>query len=133
MAAVMPDQLDPSRIMQLGEGFMASKTLLSAIELELFTHLGSTALTASQIKDRLGLHQRAVPDFPDALLALGMLTRHGDGPEAGYANTADTAAFLDKASPTYIGGVLEMCNARLYRFWGDLTEALRTGQPQNEV
>ena len=133
MAAVMPDQPDPSGIMQLGEGFMASKTLLSAIELELFTHLGSTALTASQIKDRLGLHQRAVPDFPDALLALGMLTRDGDGPEAGYANTAETAAFLDKASPTYIGGVLEMCNARLYRFWGDLTEALRTGQPQNEV
>ena len=133
MAAVMPDQLDPSRIMQVGEGFMASKTLLSAIELELFTHLGSTALTADQIKERLGLHPRAVPDFPDALLALGMLTRDGDGPEARYANTPETAAFLDKVSPTYIDGVLEMCNARLYRFWGDLTEALKTGQPQNEV
>src|SRR5215217_8312259 len=96
------DHLDPSRIMQLGEGFMASKTLLSAIELELFTHLGSTALTASQIRDRLGLHQRAVPDFPDALLALGMLDREGVGPSARYRNTSDTAAFLDKASPTYI-------------------------------
>ena len=78
---------------------MASKTLLSAIELELFTHLASTALTASQIRDRLGLHPRAVPDFPDALLARGMLTRDGDGPEARYANTPETAAFLDKASP----------------------------------
>src|SRR5918993_965631 len=127
------DHLDPSQIMQLGEGFMASKTLLSAIELELFTHLASTALTASQIQDRLGLHPRAVPDFPDALLTLGMLTRDGDGPDARYANTPETAAFLDRASPAYIGGVLEMCNARLYRFWGDLTEALKTGQPQNEV
>ncbi len=133
MTTVTPADPDPSRIMQLGEGFMASKTLLSAIELELFTDLGSTALTAHEIGDRLGLHQRAVPDFPDALLALGMLSRDGDGPEARYANTPETAAFLDKASPTYLGGVLEMCNARLYRFWGDLTEALRTGQPQNEV
>jgi 2-polyprenyl-3-methyl-5-hydroxy-6-metoxy-1,4-benzoquinol methylase len=133
MTAVTPSRLDPSRIMQVGEGFMASKTLLSAIELDLFTQLRSTALTASQIKNRLGLHQRAIPDFPDALLALGMLTRDGEGPEARYANTSETAVFLDKASPTYIGGVLEMCNARLYQFWGDLTEALMTGQPQNEV
>ena len=81
----------------------------------------------------MGLHERAVPDFPDSLVALGMLARDGDGPEARYRNTAETAAFLDRASPTYIGGVLEMCNARLYRFWGDLTEALRTGKPQNEV
>ena len=133
MTDVAADRLDPSLIMQVGEGFMASKTLLSAVELDLFTHLGSNALTASQIKDRLGLHERAVPDFPDSLVALGMLARDGDGPEARYRNTAETAAFLDRASPTYIGGVLEMCNARLYGFWGDLTEALRTGQPQNEV
>ena len=71
MTAVSSDRLDPSQIMQLGEGFMASKTLLSAIELELFTHLGSTALTASQIKDRLGLHPRAVPDFPDSPACAG--------------------------------------------------------------
>ena len=62
-----------------------------------------------------------------------MLTRDGDGTGRRYRNTPETAAFLDKSSPTYIGGVLEMCNARLYRFWGDLTEALQTGQPQNEV
>ncbi len=127
------DRLDPSQIMQLGESFMASKTLLSALELDLFSHLGSSALTAGQIKDRLELHERAVPDFPDSLVALGMLARDGDGPEALYRNTANTSAFLDRSSPSYMGGLLEMCNARLYRFWGDLTEALRTGKPQNEV
>lgn len=129
----MPKHLDPSRIFQLGEGFMASKTLLSAIELELFTHLGADAMTAAQIAEDLALHERAVPDFPDSLVALGMLDRDGDGPGARYRTTAETAAFLDKASPTYIGGILEMANARLYRFWGDLTEALRTGQPQSEI
>src|SRR5207244_13053838 len=50
-----------------------------------------------------------------------------------YRNTRETAVFLDKASPAYIGGILEMANARLYRFWGDLTEALQTGKPQNEI
>ena len=125
--------LDPGHIMQIGTGFMASKTLLSAVELELFTVLGQDALTGAELGARLGLAARAVPDFPDALVALGLLDRDGDGSDAGYRNTPDTAAFLDKASPAYVGGLLEMCNARLYGFWGDLTDGLRTGAPQNEI
>jgi len=129
----MTGQLDPSRIMQVGMGFWASKTLLSAVELELFTELGGDAMTAAEIADALGLHERAVPDFPDALVALRLLDREGDGSAAVYRNTDAGAAFLDKAGPAYIGGMLEMANARLYRFWGDLTVALRTGEPQNEI
>jgi predicted O-methyltransferase YrrM len=90
-------------------------------------------MTGEELRANLGLHERAVPDFPDALLALGLLDREGDGPSALYRNTRDTAAFLDKASPTYVGGMLEMLNARLYGFWEGLTDGLRTGQPQNEV
>jgi hypothetical protein len=90
-------------------------------------------MTAPEMAEALGLHERAVPDFPDALVALQLLDREGDGRDAVYRNTDAGAAFLDKASPAYIGGILEMSNARLYRFWGDLTEALRTGEPQNEV
>jgi hypothetical protein len=119
--------------MQVGMGFWASKALLSAVELELFTKLASGPMTGSQLADELGLDDRAVPDFPDTLVALGMLDRDGDGSEALYRNTPATGAFLDKASPSYIGGILEMANARLYPFWGDLTEALRTGKPQNEI
>jgi predicted O-methyltransferase YrrM len=123
-------QLNPAHIMQVGVGFWASKTLLSAVELELFTQLGSESMTGDEVAERLGLHPRAIPDFPDTLVALGLLERDDDGR---YANTAETAMFLDKNSPTYVGGILEMANARLYGFWGDLTEALKTGQPQNEV
>jgi hypothetical protein len=119
--------------MQVGMGFWASKTLLSAVELELFTKLGSESMTGAEIAEQLALHERAIPDFPDTLVALGLLERNGEGSEAAYRNTPDTAVFLDKASPAYIGGILEMANARLYPFWGDLTEALQTGQPQNEV
>ncbi|GAC1677733.1 MAG: methyltransferase [Candidatus Dormibacteraceae bacterium] len=126
-------ELDPSHIMQVGAGFWASKTVLSAVELELFTHLGDEAMTSEEIGERLGLHERAIYDFLDTLVALRFLDRDGDGSEGWYRNTAETAAFLDKRSPTYIGGILEMFNARLYRFWGDLTEALQTGKPQNEI
>jgi hypothetical protein len=59
--------------------------------------------------------------------------RDGSGAAASYRNTTATAAFLDATSPRYIGGFLEMSNARLYGFWGNLTEALRTGRPQNEI
>src|SRR5215210_3699166 len=126
-------QLDPSHIMQVGMGFWPSKTVLSAVELELFTRLGGEAMTGAEIGERLDLHPRAIYDFLDTLVALRFLERDGDGTDGRYRNTDETAAFLDKSSPTYIGGILEMSNARLYRFWGDLTEALRTGKPQNEI
>jgi hypothetical protein len=119
--------------MQVGMGFFASKTLLSAVELELFTKLGSEAMTGPQIAEALDLNARAIPDFPDALVALQLLDREGEGSDARYRNTEETAVFLDRASPAYIGGILEMSNARLYGFWGDLTVALQTGEPQNEI
>jgi predicted O-methyltransferase YrrM len=126
-------QPDPAHIMEVGMGFWPSKTLLSAVELELFTELGSDSMPGEEIGKRLGLHPRAIYDFLDTLVALGLLEREGNGTEGDYRNTPDTAAFLDKKSPAYIGGILEMANARLYPFWGDLTEGLRTGQPQNEI
>jgi hypothetical protein len=59
--------------------------------------------------------------------------RDGDGPEARYSNTPAGRTFLVNTSPRYVGGILEMLNARLFKFWHDLPEALRTGQPQNEI
>src|SRR6185369_10652535 len=107
--------------------------LLSAIELDLFTHLAQGPLDAPAIRQRLSLHPRSTTDFLDALVSLGVLERSGAGPTARYANTPDTAFFLDKSKPSYAGGILEMSNARLYPFWGSLTTALKTGQPQNEA
>ena len=123
---------DPGHILQVGFGFWASKTLLSAVELELFTLLGGEALTAEEIRVKLELHTRAHLDFLDALVSLHLLDREGEGPTARYANTPATGLFLDTASPAYVGGILEMANARLYPFWANLTEALRTGEVQNE-
>jgi O-methyltransferase domain/Dimerisation domain len=119
----------PEKILQTGLAFWASKTLLSAIEMGVFTELARGAEQFDALSGRLGLHPRSARDFLDALVALGFLTRSGDR----YANTPETDLFLDKGKPSYLGGILEMANHRLYPFWGHLTEALRTGTPQNEV
>jgi hypothetical protein len=121
--------MTPDHILQVGFGFWASKVLLSAIEMELFTELATRSETAAELQGRLGLHPRSARDFLDALVALGFLQRAGDV----YSNAPDVDLFLDKRKPSYIGGILEMANLRLYGFWGHLTEALRTGLPQNEA
>jgi hypothetical protein len=121
--------LTPDSILSLGLGFWGSKTLLSAVELGVFTVLAGGPLGGEELASRLDLHPRSSRDFLDALVALGILTRDDDV----YRNTPETALFLDRSKPSYVGGMLEMANARLYAFWGSLTEALRTGRPQNEA
>lgn len=125
----MSEHPTPDKILQLGLGFLASKTLLSAVELQLFTRLAEAPMDAETLTQQLGLHPRGARDFLDALVALGMLERTGGV----YRNTPESELFLDRNRPSYVGGLLEMCNHRLYGFWGSLTEALRTGEPQNEA
>lgn len=126
-------KVDPMHIMQIGMGFWASKTLLTAVKLELFTHLATRPLTAKEIKYEICLNERGLYDFLDTLVALGFLQRSGYKSTAIYSNSADTDLFLDKNKLSYIGGILEMANNRLYPFWNYLEEGLRTGTPQNET
>jgi len=125
--------LDPSPILETGFGFWSAKTLLSAVELGVFTELAKAPRTRDELGGALKIHPRGAMDLFDALVALGFLDRDGRGERAIYRNSALTDYYLDRAKPSYIGGILEMFNARLYGFWGDLTEALRTGKPQNEI
>jgi len=118
----------PDHILQVGLGFWASKTLLSAVEMGVFTELAKRPEDAETLQGRLGIHPRSARDFFDALVALGFLSR-SDGK---YANTPATDLYLDKHKASYIGGILEMANQRLYEHWVHLTAALRTGRQQNE-
>ena len=133
MSSLADIDLDPSHIMQTATAFWASKVLLTAVEFDLFTVLGEKALSAKQLGDSLGIHPRGIYDFFDALVASGFLTRQGNGADGLYSNTPNTAAFLNRYSPMYIGGMPEMLNNRLFGFWNNLGEALKTGKPQNEV
>ena len=127
------NQINPSKIMQIGMGFWASKTLLTAVNMELFTHLAKGVLSGQEIQNKLGLNDRSLFDFLDTLVALGFLSRTGLKENAEYGNSDDSDMFLDKNKPSYIGGILEMSNNRLYPFWNDLEEGLKTGKPQNEI
>src|SRR5215212_3293924 len=126
----MSQSLTPDRIFEVVFGFAAAKTLLSAVELGVFDTLAKGPRDVGTLTRELGLNGRGSADFFDTLVALKMIDRDAEGR---YSNTPEAAAFLEKNSPSYIGGMLEMANNRLYPFWGNLTEALRTGLPQNEA
>lgn len=119
----------PDRLLQLGMGFWASKAMLSAVELGVFTALAGAARSKEELERALGLHPRASRDFLDTLVALGALERENGQ----YRNTPDAELFFDRAKPSYVGGLLEMMERRLYADWGSLTDALRTGLPQNRT
>ncbi len=127
------ESLNPSRIMEIGMGFWASKTLLTAVNLGLFTLLANGSLSGEAIRKKLGLHERGLYDFLDSLVALKFLEREGLKETSTYSNASDVDLFLDKEKQTYVGGMLEMSNNRLYGFWNDLEEGLKTGLPQNET
>src|SRR6266478_1793179 len=126
-------QLDPGQILQTAFAFWSSNVLLTAVEFGVFTQLRQRHVTGAELGHELGLHPRGISDFFDALVAMKFLHREGDGPSAKYFNTPEGALYLDQKSPRYVGGILEMLNARLFKFWNDLPEALRTGKPQNET
>ena len=120
------NDITPEQLIGLGMGFWNSKALLSAVELGVFTELAKGPADLAELSRRLGLHDRSAHDFLDAL---EMLERDGEN----YRNALEADRFLDRAKPSYVGGILEMANARLYGYWGSLTGALRSGKPQNEA
>ena len=133
MKTTIDNNPNPSKIMEVGMGFWASKTLLTAVNMGLFTHLAKSELSGNDIKSKLGLNDRGLYDFLDTLVSLGFLKRTGLKQTSIYSNSNDTNLFLDKNKPSYVGGMLEMANNRLYPFWNDLEEGLKTGKPQNET
>ena len=133
METTKVNPVNPSKIMQIGLGFWASKSLLTAVNMRLFTHLANGELSGQDIKKKLGLHNRGLYDFLDTLVALGFLKRSGIKETSMYSNAEDANLFLDKNKISYIGGMLEMANNRLYPFWNNLEEGLKTGKPQNET
>ncbi|MEM8956905.1 MAG: methyltransferase [Pseudomonadota bacterium] len=123
----------PAHIMAAASGYGLSRALLSAVDLGLYSRLAQGPMTAGEICTEYGFLQRPGVDFLDLLVSGGLLARTGDGAAARYLNTPDTAAFLDRSQPEYIGGIIELWAKRNFGFWNDLTEAMQTGRAQNET
>lgn len=121
------------KVIDTGFAFQQAKVLLAALKFDLFTMLGDSSMTGEQIRKKLNLHPRGLWDFLDCLLCMGFLYREGVGTDAVYSNSEEAKLYLDKKSPCYAGGILELANSRLYNLWGDLEEAIKNGKPQNET
>lgn len=116
-------------------GFRRSRVLFTAVELGLFD-VTTAPRSGRDIIHRLGLDPRAGRPFLDALVALGLLTRtsalESDDHDL-YENGATTNRYLVTSSAQFLGTDLLTRSRRSYCHWNWLTEALRTGEPQNEI
>jgi SAM-dependent methyltransferase len=122
------DSVDPDRIVALAYGFRASKTLQSAVELDVFSALADGPLALDELARRTEIHPRGARDFFDALVALGLLQR---GADSRYSNAAEADLYLVRGRPSYLGDMVRYVGIREYEFYGRLTAALRTGAPQS--
>lgn len=117
-------QPNPARIFQLFNAFQMSAALKTAIELDVFTAIGEGLTTSEQIGKRASAAMRGVRILCDYLVIMGLLTKNGTH----YALTIDSATFLDRRSPAYLGTTVRFLNApEILQAYSNLTEAVRKG------
>ena len=131
----MTTSLDPKPILDVGFGFWSSKVLLTAVELGVFTVLGEAPLHAATSSATRSASTRAASTTSSTRSSrCGFLERDGDGAERALLATPRDRRTSSTAQARATSAASSRCsNARLFRFWGDLAEALRTGKPQNEI
>ena len=117
-------QPSPQLFFQTINSHQRTEALKAAIELEVFTAIGEGNTAASAIANRCQSAERGVRILCDYLTIMGMLTKNGNE----YALTLDSATFLDKRSPAYLGGAIEfLCSPELLEGSKHMTEAVRKG------
>lgn len=136
-----PSNISPSAIMQMATGFWVSKTLMTAVELGVFTKISAyqknnngKSITLREFQNIIRIEEnRPAEAFTTALVSLGLLkvNKNNNG-EKTFANSEVSSMFLDKSKSTYIGDVIAMFDERLYKRWDKLSEALKTNKPIGE-
>ena len=122
MKKVDKSKFSEAHILTVASAFRQSKILLTAIELGVFSLLGSRELTAKDVSFELRTDEDTTERLLNSLTALGFTTKYRHH----YKNTTDSIRFLDKSSPDYLGSLLHM-NLN-WESWGKLTEVVRTGK-----
>jgi len=115
---------NPALLFQTINAYQRTEALKSAIELEVFTAIGEGKKTPAEIAQRCGAAERGIRILCDFLTIMGFLTKT----DATYSLTADSAMFLDKKSPAYMGGATRfMLSPMLTAGYKDFTAAVRKG------
>src|SRR5689334_15274604 len=124
MSTSAAQQPSPQLFFQTINAHQKTEALKTAIELEVFTAIAEGNTTAAQIAERTGASEKGVRVLCDYLTIHGMLTKQDNQ----YGLTLDSATFLDKRSPAYIGGAVEfLCSPTIVEGTRRLTEAVRKG------
>ena len=117
-------QPSPLLFFQTINAFQRTEALKAAIELEVFTAIGEGNTTAAEIAKRCQTSERGMRILCDFLTIMGMLTKQDNR----YALTLDSATFLDKRSPAYLGGAVEFLAApELTEGSRNIADAVRKG------
>lgn len=125
------EQSQPSPVLffDTANAYQRSAAIKAAVELDIFTAIGEGRSTAQAIAERTGASERGVRILCDYLCVAGFLTKEQNG----YRLTQDSAVFLDRNSPAYMGGSLEfLLSPMLMQGFENLTEAVRRGGTQHE-
>lgn len=125
MTAPAPGNLpSPDLLFQTATAYQRAEAISTAVELDVFTAIGEGNETSEAIAKRCGASPRGTRILCDYLVVQGFLTKH----RASYRMTPDSAAFLDKRSPAYMGTITKFLNSPLLaRHFSTLTEAVRKG------
>jgi ubiquinone/menaquinone biosynthesis C-methylase UbiE len=124
MSTSAAQQPSPQLFFQTINAHQRTEALKAAIELDVFTAIGEGNTTAAQIAKRCQTSERGMRILCDFLTIHGMLSKQ----DGHYGLTLDSATFLDKRSPAYLGGAIEfMCSPMLTEGSKHIAEAVRKG------
>lgn len=124
MSSPGPQQPTPQLFFQTVNAYQRTEALKAAVELEVFTAIGEDKKTAVEIAERTGASERGMRILCDFLCLMGFLTKDGSN----YKLTPESAIFLNKSSPAYLGGSLEfLLSPMLTDGFKNLTGAVRKG------
>jgi 2-polyprenyl-3-methyl-5-hydroxy-6-metoxy-1,4-benzoquinol methylase len=114
----------PEQIFDLLFAYQRSATLKGAIDLEFFTAVAEGNTTVGAIAKRCRASERGIRILADNLTVLGLVTKDGSN----YSLTTDTALFLDKRSPAYIGSAANfLMDREITKGFDDIAGAVRAG------
>lgn len=115
--------LNAASIREMATGFQASRVLLTAIELDIFTAIGDRSPTSDEVALAAGAQPRSCDRLLNALCSLGFLTKTGGR----FSNTAAARRLLVQGSPDYMAGLGH--TASMWKAWSGMTDAVRSDRP----